>query len=118
MANIKKKRVAGKKSILENTLNTNEELYAGVSTSNAEKVNHTETNKLGSHFQFGNQASSSSDAPMNKTSNNKLDQSLRISYTDMSDTLKTYRPNFDHSIELLNKQYEEDYFIEWFKLMK
>ena len=117
MSIIKKKRVAGKKSILENTLNTNEELYAGLSTANTEKINQTETNKLGNHFQFGNQASSS-DAPMNKTSNNKLDQSLRISYAEMSDTLKSYQPNFGSSIELLNKQYEEDYFMEWFKLMK
>jgi len=113
---IKKKRVAGKKSILENTLNTNEELYAGLSTANTEKINQTETNKLGNHFQFGNQASSS-DAPMNKTSNNKLDQSLRISYAEMSDTLKSYQPNFGSSIEFLNKQYEEDYYMEWFKLM-
>ncbi len=106
---------------MENTTNTAEDSYSKLLNSIAEKNNQNEvkinSNKLINHFQFGNQASST-DAPMNKTSNNKLDQSLRISYAEMSDTLKSYKPSFTRSIENLNSLYQEKYFQEWLKLMK
>lgn len=85
----------------------------------SEKSQQNETNKfkLSNHFQFGNQAGLA-DGTMNKTSNNKLNQSLRISYADMSETLKTYKSIHEDSIEKINKNYMDDYFHEWFKLMK
>jgi len=75
-------------------------------------------NKLSSHFTFGNQGSTASDANVNKTSNNKLDQSLRISYSEMSDILKSFKPSYDTSIEQINKTFEENFFPEWHNLIK
>ena len=77
-----------------------------------------EFNKVSNHFVFGNQNSSAADALMNKTSNNKLDQSLRVSYVEMCDILKTYKPLENDAIDLLNESYEQNYFPEWFKQMK
>ena len=83
---------------------------------NNEKEIKQTASKLSNHFQFGNQVSSGiSD---NRTSNNKLDQSLRISYAEMAETLEAYNPKFTKSVEEVNKIYENEYFTEWFKLMK
>ena len=77
-----------------------------------------EFNKISNHFVFGNQNSSATDALMNKTSNNKLDQSLRVSYVEMCDILKTYKPFDNNAIELLNESYENKCFTEWIRQMK
>lgn len=118
---LKKKR-ASKKSILvssENSLDPDMgKILSSISEKNAandHEIKQT-ANKLSNHFQFGNQAGLS-DSTMNKTSNNKLDASLRISYAEMASTLKLYRPTFTKSIEEINRIYEEEYFCEWFKLM-
>ena len=84
----------------------------------ANEFQKLEFNKISNHFVFGNQNSSASDALMNKTSNNKLDQSLRVSYVEMCDILKNYKPLENNSIELLNESYEKSYFSEWLKQMK
>ena len=83
----------------------------------ASELSKLEFNKISNHFSFGNQ-NANSDSLMNKTSNNKLDQSLRVNYTEMCDLLKSYKPFGDSSIEALNQTYENDYFPEWYKLMK
>jgi hypothetical protein len=70
------------------------------------------------HFSFSTQTSSTLNALMNKTSNNKLDQSIRISYAEMRETLKEYEGKYDNSIHLLNESYKSLYFDEWFNLMK
>lgn len=75
-------------------------------------------NKISNHFVFGNQASSSSDALMMKTSNNKLDQSHRISYVEMVNVLKNFKISQTDSIQAVNMCFEKNYFPEWFKLMK
>ena len=72
--------------------------------------------KLSQHFVFGNQ--SSADSLMTKTSNNKLDQSLRITYSEMYETLKTYKPECEDAIIHLNKSFETKVFPEWFKMMR
>jgi len=117
---LKKKR-APKKSILasnENILNTE---MASMLGSLAEKSNEAEikqaANRLSNHFQFGNQTGAA-DSAMNKTSNNKLDQSLRISYAEMAQTLEAYKPAFGKSVEEVNRMYEEEYFAEWLRLLK
>lgn len=74
-------------------------------------------NKLSNHFTFGNQTGTA-DGQMNKTSNNKLDQSMRISYSEMAEVLKSFKPSFTSSIEQMNKQFEDEFFPEWFQLMK
>ena len=84
----------------------------------ANEFQKLEFSKISNHFVFGNQNSSASDALMNKTSNNKLDQSLRVSYPEMCEILKGYKPFENSSIELLNEHYEKIYFPEWFKQMK
>ena len=84
----------------------------------ANEFQKLEFGKISNHFVFGNQNSSASDALMNKTSNNKLDQSLRVSYTEMCEILKDYKPFDNDAIELLNEHYEKTYFPEWFKQMK
>lgn len=73
-------------------------------------------NKLSNHFTFGNQTGTA-DGQMNKTSNNKLDQSMRISYSEMAEVLKSFKPSFTSSIEQMNKQFEDEFFPEWFQLM-
>lgn len=79
-------------------------------------------NKAMSHFVFGNQsaAANAQDGLMSiKTSNNKLDPSHRISYYEMSETLKMYKNELnDELIESLNKSYEIEHFSEWFRLMR
>ncbi len=84
------------------------------------KLNKTDHNhdlaKLSQHFVFGNQ--SAADSLMTKTSNNKLDQSLRITYSEMYETLKTYTPECEEAIVQLNKSFETKLFPEWFKMMR
>lgn len=112
-----KKKRAPKKSILTSSENTHESDLASMLGSIAEKNNEKEIknniSKLGNHFQFSNQV----DSTMNKTSNNKLNQNLRISYAEMAKTLDEYKPGYTDSIEKINLMYEETDFPEWFKLM-
>ncbi|RNA37462.1 cleavage stimulation factor subunit 2 tau variant [Brachionus plicatilis] len=72
--------------------------------------------KLSNHFLLGSQ-STNCDGTMNKTSNNRLDQSHRISYIEMANTLKTYTNPYTDTIESINQFYENNFFSEWFKLM-
>lgn len=113
---VKKKR-APKKSILTSTENTQDNeisnMLGSISEKNNEKEIKNNISKLGNHFQFGNQI----DTTMNKTSNNKLDQSLRISYAEMAKTLEEYKPGYTQSVEKINQMYEENYFPEWYKLL-
>lgn len=75
-------------------------------------------NRLAAHFVFGNQAADGT-TMSSKTSNNKLDQSHRISYHEMSTVLSAHRDGLvDKTIESLNQAYEEKYFPEWFRLMR
>ncbi len=74
-----------------------------------------EYTEISNHFVFGNQVS---EGLVNKTSNNKLDQSLRISYADMVETLKSYEPPYNEAIDAMNKSFENDYFTQWLGLMK
>lgn len=117
---LKKKR-GPKKSILvssENTMDTDmANLLNSIPEKNNEKDFSKNIGKLSNHFQFGNQVGVS-EAAMNKTSNNKLNQSLRISYGEMAKTLEAYKPGFTGSIEKINKIYEEEHFDEWYKLLK
>jgi len=113
---VKKKR-ASKKSILTSSENTLDSEMSNLINNLSEKSqNETNKFKLSNHFQFGNQAGLA-DGTMNKTSNNKLNQNLRISYAEMSDTLKTYQSVHEESIEKINKNYMDDYYSEWFKFM-
>lgn len=73
--------------------------------------------KLSNHFLLGSQ-SVNSDGTINKTSNNKLDQTHRISYVEMANTLKTFNNSYQDTIEAVNQYYENNFFSEWFKLMK
>lgn len=131
---MKKKRVSKKLSIIPTTENKEELAYLNL-LGNSQSLNSAdindlkmsrlandfqklEFNKVSNHFVFGNQNSSAADALMNKTSNNKLDQSLRVSYVEMCDILKTYKPLENDAIDLLNESYEQNYFPEWFKQMK
>lgn len=82
-------------------------------TATNEKEMRNAAGKLGNHFQFGSGPDTAS-----KTSNNKLDQSMRISYAEMAETLKTYTPGFADSVDAVNKMYEDSLFPEWYRLMK
>ena len=75
--------------------------------------------QLSNHFAIGNQNAAANGALetfSNKTSNNKLDQSLRISYAEMCERLKTFKPALSSQISKLNESYEL-YFEQWFDLM-
>lgn len=75
-------------------------------------------NRVGAHFVFGNQAADGT-TMSSKTSNNKLEQSHRISYHEMSTVLSAHRNELvDQTIESLNHCYEEKFFPEWFRLMR
>ncbi len=117
---LKKKRTQ-KKSILGSTENTMFTEMSNTLGSLAEKSNNFEikntANRLGNHFQFGNQTGAI-DSIINKTSNNKLDQSLRISYAEMAQTLEAFKPGFIKSVNEVNRMYEEEYFTEWINLLK
>jgi len=131
---LKKKRVSKKLSILPTKESKEELAYLNLlqesqsvngadlnelrMTKLANDLQKLEFSKISNHFVFGNQNSSTADALMNKTSNNKLDQSLRVSYPEMCDILKDYKPFDNDTIELLNESYEKNYFPEWFKQMK
>lgn len=114
-APIKKKR-GPKKNVLSSTENTLDFDMNGHAEKNNEKEIKNSINKLANHFQFSSQ-NALGEGITNKTSNNKLDQSMRISYAEMAETLKAYKPSFDDSVEKINKMYEDDYFSEWFNLM-
>jgi hypothetical protein len=121
---LKKKR-AQKKAVLGNAdPNTMDMADMAGMLSLAEKQAHSEkemrsaVGRLGNHFQFGNGAAGGPDTASNKTSNNKLDQSMRISYAEMAETLRSYTPACADSIEAVNKMYEDSYFPEWLRLMK
>jgi hypothetical protein len=80
--------------------------------------NNNSNNKLAeisNHFAL---KALSKDGKIGKTSNNKLDDSLRLSYAELSEVLKTYKSNFSTSIDSLNAVYEESYFEEWMGLTK
>jgi hypothetical protein len=116
---LKKKR-GPKKTVLgavENNLDYDMANMLSLADKNNEKEMKSTVSKLGNHFQFGNQVGLA-DGASNKTSNNKLDQSMRISYAEMAETLKSYSPEFSNSIEAINKAYEETYFSEWLRLLK
>lgn len=74
--------------------------------------------RVGAHFVFGNQAADG--GVMNaKTSNNKLEQSLRISYHEMCTVLKANPSGLvEKTVDSLNNLYEEKNFPKWFRLMK
>jgi hypothetical protein len=79
--------------------------------------------KVSNHFIFGNAAgASNADGLMgmgNKTSNNKLDQSHRISYVDMCEVIKLNQKKLGNKlVDALNKSFERDFFPEWFRLMR
>ena len=75
--------------------------------------------KISNHFVFGNHGGlPNSDGFINKTSNNKLDQSYKISYADMCDVLKNYKSPIEKSIESVNEFYDRNFFSQWLKLMK
>lgn len=75
--------------------------------------------KLLNHFVFGTSGHSSGDSLMGgKTSNNRLDQSYKISYAEMNQVLKTYKSPLDETVTKLGKNYQARYFNEWTKLMK
>jgi hypothetical protein len=52
-----------------------------------------------------------------KTSNNKLDQADRITYSEMIDILDTYEYKNENSIKQLNMSYREN-FQDWFEQIK
>jgi origin recognition complex subunit 2 len=121
------KRVSKKLSIVPNSETNQEILAASLGlTGNVFKKIESETipqvaklkpeyTEISNHFVFGNQVA---EGLVNKTSNNKLDQSLRISYADMVETLKSYEPPFNEAIDAMNKSFENDYFNQWLGLMK
>lgn len=116
---LKKRRVSKRPSIVSQTVANELNLDSmSISTDAASKPaanQQSAGSKASSHFVFGNQAADG----ISKTSNNKLDQSHRISYHEMCEVLKTYRnAKTDEAIEQMNKFYEAQYFPEWFKLMK
>lgn len=78
--------------------------------------------KISNHFVFGNQTNATAAdgfATMTKTSNNKLDQSQRISYVDMCEVIKNNENKHQRQlIESLNESLESEYFPKWFNLMK
>lgn len=114
---LKKKR-GPKKAVLgsadPNTLDSDmaSMLSLAEKAANNEKETRRVAGVLGNHFQFGTGPDTA-----NKTSNNKLEQSMRISYAEMADTLKTYTPAYADSVDALNKMYEDSYFPEWYRLM-
>jgi delta 1-pyrroline-5-carboxylate dehydrogenase len=117
----KKKRVTKKfNSTLLGSVDENNLTALGITSQVITKPQECKQsmNKLSSHFTFGNQGSTVSDALMNKTSNNRLDQSLRLSYSEMSDILKSFKPSFDNSIKQQEKLLEDSFFIEWLNIIK
>ena len=75
--------------------------------------------KISNHFVFGSHSGvAHSDALVNKTSNNKLDQSYKISYADMVDILKNYKSPLQDTTDAVNCFFEKSYFPEWMKFMK
>jgi len=118
----KKKRVTKKLTTVLGSVDENSLTSIGINASdklipNKQPDAKQMANKLSNHFTFSNQGTTASDAQMNKTSNNKLDQSLRISYSEMSDILKSFKPSYNNAIEDINKEFEETLYPEWFKLM-
>lgn len=74
---------------------------------------------LGAHFVFGSQSGVEGGLMSSKTSNNKLEQSHRISYYEMCQVLDKFRNGLaDQAVESMNKLYESQYFPEWFRLMR
>ena len=57
------------------------------------------------HFEFASTGTS-------KTSNNKLDQTHRITYAEMIEVLESYKSKFSDNIEKLNQSYYH-YFDKW-----
>jgi hypothetical protein len=112
-----------------------EEHLAALGLLNMDKVNEVDMNakaqasklaesrmilsKISNHFVFGNHGGlACSDNFINKTSNNKLDQSYKISYADMCDILKSYKSPLDKPIEIVNIFFQKNFFLQWSKLMK
>ncbi|CAF0760215.1 unnamed protein product [Brachionus calyciflorus] len=115
----KKKRQSKRVTLAPNTKLTDELSALGISSNHAiDEMAKPKSilAKLTNHFMFGNQASST-DGTMNKTSNNRLDQSHRISYVEMANTLKTVKNPYEDLIQSVNQIYEDKFFPEWFKLM-
>lgn len=117
----KKRRVSKRPSIAASAASA-----AAVNELNIDKINLSETgvsrqpksNKASAHFVFGNQVADGA-LMTTKTSNNKLEQSHRISYHEMTEVLRTQRNDItDETIASLNKFYETEYFPEWHRLMK
>ena len=74
---------------------------------------------LSYHFAIGNQtAAGVPEATSNKTSNNKLDDSMKLTFAEMTERLKTYRSKFQDSIDKLNEDYESKYFPQWMDLLR
>lgn len=127
---VKKKRISKKLSIAggvgDSSAHGNAELMAalGLKSDSLESAKSSSNNRddefteLSNHFAFGNQTSAADGLVSNKTSNNKLDGSLRITYAEMVRTLKSYKTPMCSEIAKLNKHFEQDYFPEWFRLMK
>jgi hypothetical protein len=76
--------------------------------------------KISNHFVFGNHGAglATADPLINKTSNNKLDQSYKISYADMCQILQNYKSPLDESVQVVNDYFVKNYFPEWKRLMK
>jgi hypothetical protein len=125
---LKKKRVSKKLSIVSTQENSQEILAASLGlTGNVFKKIDNETaamnpfkskppefTEVSNHFVFGNQVAEGT----NKTSNNKLDQSLRISYSEMVKTLESYQQPNSEAIAALNVSFENEFFAEWLSLTR
>lgn len=73
---------------------------------------------LSYHFAIGNQtAAGVPEAISNKTSNNKLDDSMKLTFAEMTDRLKAYRSKFQDPVDKLNEDYESKYFPQWMDLL-
>lgn len=89
-----------------------------VVASNQRQALAAAANRVGAHFVFGNQTADGG-VMSSKTSNNKLEQSHRISYHEMCTVLNAQRAGIvEQTIESLNRCYEEKYFSEWLRLMR
>jgi hypothetical protein len=129
---LKKKRMSKKLSIVPNMGPPNDLAALGLTSVDklddlnldpqAAKLNEDRQSlaKVSNHFVFGTHGAglATSDALINKTSNNKLDQSYKISYADMCSILQNYKSPLEDSVEAANDHFVKNYFPEWVKLMK
>jgi hypothetical protein len=127
---LKKKRMSKKLSMVPNMGPPNDLAALGLTSveklddpdSHASKLHDARQSlaKISNHFVFGTHGAglATSDALVNKTSNNKLDQSYKISYADMCSILQNNKSPLEDSVEAVNDYFVKNYFPEWMKLMK